>query len=196
MLNWLLRFLPQRSPRMMITGERCFIRIFKPSDADELAQFLFANKEAWSTFEPIHSAYYYTAQAQRKKIIEGNYLAQRNREFTFGVFVGDILVGHIALYSIKRMPYKSGFIGYAMAKDYVGQGIMTEAIKLVQRFAFERLELHRLEAYVAPQNLASRRVLIKTGFAEEGLLRKLLWLNGKWEDHYMYAMLRETYKKR
>lgn len=196
MLNWLLRFLPQRSPRLMITGERCFIRIFTPSDADVLAQFLAHNKNEWSKYEPVHSAYYYTAQAQRKKIIEGNYLAQRNREFTFGVFVGDILVGHIALYSIKRMPYKSAFIGYAMDKNYVGQGIMTEAIMLVQRFAFERLALHRLEAYVAPHNVASRRVLVKTGFIKEGLLRQLLWLNGQWEDHYMYAIVREQYKKR
>lgn len=196
MLNWLRRFLPQRSSRMVITGERCFIRMFTPADAEQLAQFLLRNREAWSTFEPIHKPYYYTTEAQRKKIIEGNYLAQKQREFTFGVFIEEQLIGHIALYAIKRLPYKSGFVGYAIDAKYEGQGIMTEAIQLVQRFAFERLSLHRLEAYVAPANISSQRVLQKTGFVEEGLLRQLLWLNGKWEDHYLYAMLKQQYQKK
>ena len=66
---------------------------------------------------------------------------------------------------------------------------------MVMEFAFEKINIHRLEAYVAPPNIASVRVLEKAGFVQEGLLRKLLFINGEWVDHYMYALLKEDYKK-
>lgn len=116
------------------------------------------------------------------------------REFSFGIFeLGtNNLIGHIALYAVKRLPYSSAFVGYAMDEIYVGKGIVTEAVELVVRFAFEQIGLHRVEAYVSTQNNASIRVLEKSGFQREGLLRKLLYINGEWVDHYMYACLDES----
>ena len=101
------------------------------------------------------------------------------------------LIGHIALYAVKRLPYSSAFVGYAMDEIYVGKGIVTEAVNMVVRFAFEQIGLHRVEAYVSTQNSASMRVLEKAGFQQEGLLRKLLYINGHWVDHYMYARLED-----
>ncbi len=194
MMNWLIHLLPQRSLRLTQTSERCVIRTFTVRDAEALASFLWRNREAWSAFEPIHGPYYYTKEAQRKKIRESYYLMRRQREYTFGMFLNGELIGHIALYAVKRKPYQSGFIGYAIDQHYARQGLMTEAVEQVIRFAFHQLQLHRLEAHVAPANLASQRVLQKVGFEREGLLRQLLWLNGKWEDHYLYALLKEENK--
>lgn len=168
------------------------------SDAEALAQLVTKNKYYWSQFEPLHREEYYSVEAQLKKIVDGLNQQAAKREYSFAIedAVTGRLIGHISLYNIKRLPYLSGFIGYSVDVDYSGQGIATEAVALLQRFAFEQLHLHRLEAYVAPGNIGSVRVLEKSHMLREGLLRKLLYINGSWVDHYLYAILQEDYKQK
>lgn len=182
---------------VQLTGQNCWLRTFTPSDARVLAQLLADNKFFWSTYEPLHRDEFYTEEAQYQKILETLQLLQANREFSFGIFEHSShrLIGHISLYSIKGLPYSSCFVGYSMDERYIGRGIATEAVRLLLEFGFNRLNIHRIEAYVAPQNLASVKVLEKSGFIREGLLRQLLFINGVWVDHYMYAILQEDYKK-
>jgi [ribosomal protein S5]-alanine N-acetyltransferase len=184
-------------PMVRLIGQQCSLCTFTPSDAKALAKLLLDNKYFWSTHEPLHRDDFYTEEAQYRKILESIQLLQSNREFSFGIYDvnSEQLIGHISLYSIKRLPYSSGFVGYSLDKEFVGRGIATEAVNLVLQFAFYTLNLHRVEAYVAPQNIASVRVLEKSGFKQEGLLRELLFINGVWVDHYMYAMLQSEYKK-
>jgi len=174
-----------------IQGEKCYVRTFQEKDAQSLTGLVSRNKYFWSTYEPLQRPEYYTIDAQYKKIQESLYLMGSKREYTFGIYeLGtNNLIGHISLYAIKRLPYSSAFVGYAMDEIYVGKGIVTEAVELVVQFAFEQIGLHRVEAYVSTENSASIRVLEKSGFQQEGLLRKLLYINGQWVDHYMYARL-------
>lgn len=174
-----------------IQGEKCYVRTFQEKDAQSLTGLVSRNKYFWSTYEPLQRPEYYTVDAQYKKIQESLYLMSSKREYTFGIYeLGtNNLIGHIALYAIKRLPYSSAFVGYAMDEIYIGKGIVTEAVELVVQFAFEQIGLHRVEAYVSTENNASIRVLEKSGFQREGLLRKLLYINGQWVDHYMYARL-------
>ena len=180
-----------------LLGNQCTLRTFLESDAKSLSELLTNNKYFWSTFEPLHRDEYYTEETQYKKIMEGIQLLNTNREFSFGIYdkYSQQLIGHISLYAIKRLPYSSGFIGYSMDKNFVGRGIATEAVNLVLEFAFQTINLHRVEAYVTPKNDASVRVLEKAGLVREGLLRELLFINGEWVDHYMYALLQQDYKK-
>lgn len=180
---------------VQLTGQQCSLRTFTPSDAKALAKLLANNKFFWSTYEPLHRDEFYTEETQYQKIVESMQLLQANREFSFGIYdnASQQLIGHISLYSIKRLPYSSGFIGYSMDQHFVGRGIATEAVNLVLAFGFKTLNIHRIEAYVAPKNEASVRVLEKAGFVREGLLRQLLFINGVWVDHYMYAMLQKDY---
>jgi ribosomal-protein-alanine N-acetyltransferase len=71
---------------------------------------------------------------------------------------------------------------------------MTEALALTLDFSFHRLRLHRVEAACLPTNLASRGLLQKIGFREEGYARKYLCIDGKWQDHVLFAMLREEWR--
>ena len=70
-----------------------------------------------------------------------------------------------------------------MDKAETNRGYMTEALRCVIDFAFNRLRLHRIEANIMPRNHASRRVVEKLGFHYEGLARQYLQINGRWEDH-------------
>ena len=117
------------------------------------------------------------------------------REYNFGIFemATSRLIGHISLYSIKRLPFSSGFIGYSIDERETGRGIGTEAVRLVTNFSFDKVALHRVEAYVSPRNSGSLKVLEKSGYFQEGLLRKLLYINGVWEDHYIYAIVEDDF---
>jgi ribosomal-protein-alanine N-acetyltransferase len=78
---------------------------------------------------------------------------------------------------------------YALRPEYWNKGYTTEAIKAVLRFGFEELWLNRIEAEVMPGNVSSVKVLAKTGFSYEGLLRQWTLWNGVYFDMNMYAIL-------
>ncbi len=80
-------------------------------------------------------------------------------------------------------------MGYSLDQEHNGKGYTTEAAKLVVKYAFETLNLHRIEAGVMPDNIASIRVLEKAGFHKEGIARKNVKINGRLEDHQMLAIL-------
>ncbi|WP_179966035.1 MULTISPECIES: GNAT family N-acetyltransferase [Lysinibacillus] len=175
-----------------LDGDRLTLRTFIESDARSLAELMRNNKQFWATHEPMHEDEFYTEEAQFKKILESMHLLRANREYSFGIYPkgSNLLIGHISLYAIKRLPYNSGFVGYSVDEKYTRKGIATEAVNEVVKFAFNVAKLHRIEAYVSPKNFGSIKVLENANFVREGLLRELLYINGSWEDHYLYSLLR------
>ncbi|RMI28140.1 GNAT family N-acetyltransferase [Nocardia stercoris] len=103
-----------------------------------------------------------------------------------GNFAGQLTIGNIV-----RGALRSGWIGYWVAKDAGGQGVATAALALGLDHCFGAVGLHRVEATVRPENLASRAVLAKVGFREEGLLRRYLDVDGGWRDHQLVALTTE-----
>jgi [ribosomal protein S5]-alanine N-acetyltransferase len=71
---------------------------------------------------------------------------------------------------------------------------MTEALKLIVDFGFNQIKLHRIEAEVMPHNIGSIRILEKTGFHIEGIAKKNVMINGKWEDHQVLAIINNNYE--
>lgn len=180
---------------ILLEGESCYLRILNEDDASSFTEMLIANKKYWSVFEPRQEASFFTVIRQREKIRESLFQMRDRREYNFGIFhpATGKLIGHISLYSIKRLPFSSGFVGYSIDERMIGRGIGTEAVRLVTTFAFEQVALHRVEAYVSPRNKGSITVLEKAGYLREGLLRKLLYINGVWEDHYIYAVVEDDF---
>lgn len=70
---------------------------------------------------------------------------------------------------------------------------MTEGVHGACTFAFDDLSLHRVEAACLPSNNPSQGVLSKAGFRYEGLAKKYLKINGEWEDHMIFALLKEEF---
>jgi ribosomal-protein-alanine N-acetyltransferase len=101
------------------------------------------------------------------------------------------LVGGLNLSNIRRGIAQTASIGYWIGAPYTGRGLMTDAVRSVAPFAFATLRLHRLEAACLPTNHASMRVLEKAGFRLEGLARQYLKIDGRWQDHSLYALLRD-----
>jgi len=73
---------------------------------------------------------------------------------------------------------------------------MSEAVVAVMRFAFERLDLHRIEICIVPRNTNSRRVVEKLDLRCEGTAERYLQIAGVWEDHLRYAITAEEWRDR
>ncbi|YCA45049.1 GNAT family N-acetyltransferase [Bacillus sp. JZ8] len=86
-------------------------------------------------------------------------------------------------------------IGYELSRDYWGHGIASEALEAVIRYGFKYLKLQRVEALVEPPNIPSQKLIEKNGFIREGLLRKYEFTCGKFDDLYMYSLLKQDFEK-
>jgi ribosomal-protein-alanine N-acetyltransferase len=108
----------------------------------------------------------------------------------------DRLLGAITLDNIRRGPSQSGTLGYWIGEAYARQGYMREAIPAIVHYAFDRLDLSRIEAACLPSNAASRGLLEKSGFKYEGVAQSYLQIGGRWRTHVLYASLRNDRRGR
>ncbi len=100
------------------------------------------------------------------------------------------ILGAITLDNIRRGPAQAGTIGYWIGERYARQGYMREALTAVVHYAFEVMDLSRLESACLPENAASRGLLEKCGYKYEGVAQSYLQINGRWRNHVLYANLR------
>jgi ribosomal-protein-alanine N-acetyltransferase len=100
------------------------------------------------------------------------------------------LIGGVTLSNVRRGVAQTASLGYWVGAPHARQGYMSEALLAVLDFAFEQLGLHRMEAACLEQNEASRRLLEKSGFHQVGYARQYLKIDGRWQDHVLFEILR------
>jgi [ribosomal protein S5]-alanine N-acetyltransferase len=104
------------------------------------------------------------------------------------------IVGFLNLSEIVRGGFKNAFLGYGGVAAHAGQGYMTEAMRLLLREAFTRLDLHRVEANIQPGNKPSIALAKRCGFELEGFSPRYLKVGGRWRDHERWAIRAETWR--
>jgi ribosomal-protein-alanine N-acetyltransferase len=104
------------------------------------------------------------------------------------------IVGFLNISEIVRGGFKSAFLGYGGVAEFAGNGYMTEAMRLLLRDAFTRLDLHRLEANIQPGNTRSIALARRCGFELEGFSPRYLKVGGRWRDHERWAIRSETWR--
>lgn len=105
------------------------------------------------------------------------------------------LIGSCGHWRLLKEHFRSE-IGYELALDHWGKGLMPEAIGAIARFGFERMGLHTIEAQIDPNNQASRRVLEKQGFVQEGYFRENYFFNGQFTDTAVFSLLKADWLRR
>ena len=100
-----------------------------------------------------------------------------------GRFCGQLTVGNVV-----RGAFNSAYVGYWVDEAVAGRGVMPTALALVVDHCFGPARLHRIEANIRPENVASKRVVEKLGFRDEGLHRRYLAIDGAYRDHIGYAV--------
>ena len=105
-------------------------------------------------------------------------------------------MGTMNLSQIFHGGFRSAYLGYYVGARYANRGYMTEALQMTLKYAFEDLKLHRLEANIQPQNIASIALVRRAGFVKEGFSRRYLKIGGRWRDHERWAILAEDWRSR
>lgn len=168
------------------------IRLIAPSDDEVLAQLQFRNRAFLAPWDPFRPDDYFTVAGQRHDIEAALARYERNEAVPWVVLNDDAeIVGRLTLSGIVHGPFQSCSMGYWIAKNETGKGLATRAVQAVLTFAFNELELHRVQAETLTNNVASQRVLARTGFTQYGVAPRYLKIAGEWQDHLMFQHLNE-----
>ena len=114
--------------------------------------------------------------------------ARQGQALPWSVLYGGQFAGQLTVGSILWGSARSGQVGYWIDERAAGRGVIPTALAMAIDHCFFVVGLHRVEASIRPENHASRRVVEKLGFHEEGLRRRYLHINGAWRDHLCYAI--------
>ena len=107
----------------------------------------------------------------------------------------DAIVGVFNISQIFRGAFRSAYLGYYAFTPFSRQGYMSAGMPLLLRHAFRELRLHRIEANLQPENLASRALVKRHGFSQEGYSPRYLKIAGRWRDHERWAILAEDWRR-
>lgn len=178
---------------MQRNGESIYVRLVQESDAQSLLALELRNRDFFQNFTGTREEAFYTLEGQIDRIKSAMALKEEDRGYAFVIAKKgqDEIIGEVILSEVVRVNLQSCWIGYFLDKEHNGEGYMTEAVKLVVDYAFDTLGLHRLEAGVMPHNIGSIKVLLKAGFHKEGIAKKNVKINGRWEDHQTLAIVKE-----
>ena len=165
-------------------------------DFAEWAALRAASRAFLTPWESTWSEDALTAVAFRRRLSQYNEDRERGVGYYFLIHraADGMLVGGINLTHVRRGIAQSGTLGYWIGAPFARCGYMTDAMRAVLAFAFETLVLNRVEAACFPDNAASRALLARCGFTQEGRARKYLRINGVWQDHLTFAILRDDWR--
>lgn len=162
------------------------LREFNDSDIARVAE-LCDNKKIWINVRDIFPSPYTLKDAEFFIGLCNN----AKPATTFAIEFNSELVGCIGLELQSDIHKKSAELGYWIGEPYWGKGIASQAVPKLVEFGFETFGLNRIYACVYDYNKASCRVLEKSGFQLEGILRKAVYKNESFCDEYRYAIIRE-----
>ena len=188
-----------REPGTTLIGRYVLLRPLTVDDYDRWLEVRQRNADWLRPWEPQQLGGQVDSAGDRSAFAARCSARQRERQlgtgFGYGLFVDGDFAGEINISSVQRGPFQSCYVGYWIDEARAGRGYMPEAVVLVSRLAFEELHLHRVQISIIPRNAASRRVVEKLGWRDEGIAERYLEINGVWEDHVRYAMTSEEWKE-
>ena len=188
-----LRPSPGIDPDAEIRGERACLRFPAMGDYAAWAELRALSRHHLTPWEPQWARDELTRSSFRRRLRQAQREVRDDLGYAYLIFAETplTLVGGLNVGNVRRGIAQTGSIGYWIGAPYAGRGLMTDAVRAVTHFAFASVRLNRLEAACLPSNAASARVLAKAGFRLEGRARQYLKIDGRWQDHDLYALLHD-----
>jgi RimJ/RimL family protein N-acetyltransferase len=173
----------------VINTSRLSLRAISAADLDDFYA-IYSNPEVmryWST-PPLPNR-----DAARELIENIVRDVERHEILKWGIALDGRLIGSVTLFHME-LTHRRAEIGYALGRAYWGNGYMGEALTAVINYAFDSLNLHRIEADVDPRNDASVRTVQRLGFQREGYLRERWQVSGEIQDAFFFGLLRPDWE--
>lgn len=182
---------------ILLRGRKVILRLPQMRDYPAWHQLRRVSQGFLKPFEPRWTEADLSRRIFSMRVKRARQEAELGTDYTFFVLTesggAETLVGGMTLSNIRRRAAQFVNLGYWMGEPFAGKGYMTEAVGTALPFVFETLDLHRVHAAFLPHNMASRRVLEKNGFVEEGFAERYLQIDGRWEDHVLMGLTRERW---
>ena len=170
---------------MELRGKRCSVRTYRPDDAASLAANA-NNRKVWLNLRD-RFPHPFTETNGAEWI---SHVLSTPGSQNFAIAVDDKAVGGIGLHLGTDVERISAELGYWLGEPYWGRGIVSEAVALITKYGLEELGLARIFAVPYAHNVASHRVLEKSGYEREGIMRSSAIKDGVIWDQYLYARVR------
>ena len=174
-----------------IETDRLVLRAPHRKDHAEWAKVREESRKHLERWEPTWSEHEFTPRSYRRRVRWYREGAKSDSSYSFFVRTkkDDRLIGGVTLDAVRRGTTQRAVLGYWLSASETGHGYMTEAVRAAVNYAFTKLNLHRIEAASIPENVDSIRVLERTGFEREGYMRSYIRIDGRWQDHLLFALL-------
>ena len=174
-----------------LKGDKINLRRIRRSDAESIYHHVKDKDIARYTFIPhpyrIEDAYSFIKLSHKQIYQKTNFPLGMEHPQSKQI-IGIISLDHV------NYEHKNAELGYWLGKKYWGQGIAKEAIRLILRYGFKELKLKRVYARVMQPNIASAKLLEKSGFTYEGTMREMLYRRKQWLDMLWFGILKEEFK--
>lgn len=180
-----------RTERVKVDAGVVRLRPGKRSDALAWTEARLRDQEILEKVEPTISDSWEAANTKRRFRKLLSTARKMESEHTAVVAVIEVdgrFAGELTLGGIRGFPSSTCWIGYWVSSVYAGGGVGTAAVALAVDYA-RAMGIHRIEATVLEENAASRAILARCGFQEEGVARSLFNIDGRWRDHILVARL-------
>jgi ribosomal-protein-serine acetyltransferase len=172
-------------------GQELELRILEERHAEELYLLTEANRAHLRRWLSWPDDILSTADS-KLFIRDGLRQFAENNGFQAGIWLDDELIGCIGFHRINWMD-RNTEIGYWLAQNMTGKGIMTKSCTALLDYAFNVWRLHRVVIRCAVGNDKSRAIPQRLGFTQEGILRDEIYVNNTWLDHVVYSILSDEW---
>ena len=172
------------------------LAVLRKSEAARVTEYLLDNRDFHKQFSQTHTDDYFTVTTQKK------YLAFDCNSFLEGSLVplwislkdDNKIIGRVSFFNFAYGGMMSCACGYHLDKDHTGKGYMTEALKSAMAFVFDEYKMHRIEAFIVPENEPSLNLVKRVGFHYEGKRNSYMHINGRYRDHEAFYILEDDVK--
>ena len=182
-----------RCEMLALDTDNLRLAVLRKSEAARVTEYLQNNRDFHKQFSQTHTDDYLTVSTQKK------YLAYDCNSFLEGSLVplwitlkdDNKIIGRVSFFNFAYGGMMSCACGYHLDKDHTGKGYMTEALKSAMAFVFDEYKMHRIEAFIVPENEPSLNLVKRVGFHYEGKRNSYMHINGRYRDHEAFYMLED-----
>lgn len=182
-----------RCEMLALDTDNLRLAVLRKSEAARVTEYLQNNRDFHKQFSQTHTDDYFSVSTQKK------YLAYDCNSFLEGSLVplwitlkdDNKIIGRVSFFNFAYGGMMSCACGYHLDKDHTGKGYMTEALKSAMAFVFDEYKMHRIEAFIVPENEPSLNLVKRVGFHYEGKRNSYMHINGRYRDHEAFYMLED-----
>ncbi len=177
---------------MLLTTQRLLLRPISLADKDEI--FAYRSDKETNQYQGWIPETVADVETFISKVAEKVNVPETWFQLVIIERTSDIIIGDIGIHFMDS-ENKQAEIGCTLNKAFQNKGYATEALKSVMDFLFHVLNKHRIIVSIDPENLSSIRLVERIGFRKEAHFKESLWINGKWMDDVIYALLEKDWDK-